>query len=181
MRAIAAVMLVWAMSANADWHGDLQAAQFVGAGDFSVLGFKVYRAQLWSERVPVGYGARFALHLTYLRSISARRLADTGIDEIKRQAAAPIDPETLERWRDDMLRAFIDVKPGDELSAVFLPEKGVRFYFGERETGEFDDPAFARAFFGIWLDPSTRAPSLRKRLLHEGERVYRPHSLRLSR
>ncbi|AKC70751.1 hypothetical protein MB84_16575 [Pandoraea oxalativorans] len=27
---------------------------------------------------------------------------------------------------------------------------------------------FARAFFGIWLDPRTRAPSLRERLLGEG-------------
>jgi hypothetical protein len=59
----------------------------------------------------------------------------------------------------------VDVGPGDQLSAVFLPDKGVRFYAGERMTDEVDDLAFARAFFGIWLDPSTRAPTLRKQLL----------------
>jgi hypothetical protein len=32
-------------------------------------------------------------------------------------------------------------------------------------TDEVDDLAFARAFFSIWLDPSTRAPTLRKQLL----------------
>jgi hypothetical protein len=169
MRAVAVLMLLWAVSANAGWRSDLQSARLVGEGDFSVFGFRLYRAQLWSERVPVDYDERFALHLTYTRSIKGRRLADTGIDEIRRQAAAPIPSGTLERWRDDMLRAFGDVEPGDQLSAVFLPGKGVRFYSGERESGEFDDPAFARAFFGIWLDPSTRAPSLRKHLLGEAD------------
>ena len=162
---VALVLLLWAASASADWRSDVQSARLVGEGDFRVFGFSLYRAQLWSERVPVDYEERFALHIVYTRSIKGKRLADTGIDEIKRQAEAPIPPETLDRWREDMLRAFVDVEPGDELSAVFLPGKGVRFYAGERETGEFDDPAFARAFFGIWLDPSTRAPSLRKHLL----------------
>jgi hypothetical protein len=63
------------------------------------------------------------------------------------------------------MQAFVDVAPGDQLSAVYLPDKGVRFYAGDRMTGEFDDPVFARAFFGIWLDPLTRAPTLRKQLL----------------
>jgi hypothetical protein len=170
MRALTALMLLlWAVSASAGWRSDVPSARLVGEGDFSVFGFRLYRAQLWSERVPVDYDERFALHLTYTRSIKGKRLADTGIDEIRRQAAASIPSETLERWRDDMLRAFGDVEPGDQLSAVFLPGKGVRFYSGERETGEFDDPAFARAFFGIWLDPSTRAPSLRKHLLGEAD------------
>lgn len=170
MRTFAALMLLLlAVSANAGWRSDVQSARLVGEGDFSVFGFKLYRAQLWSEREPVDYEERFALRLTYMRSIKGKRLADTGIEEIRRQAAAPIPSETLERWRDDMLHAFGDVEPGDQLSAVFLPGKGVRFYSGEQETGEFDDPAFARAFFGIWLDPSTRAPSLRRQLLGEAD------------
>jgi Chalcone isomerase-like len=170
MRAVVALMLLmWAVSANADWRDDVHSARLVGEGDFSVFGFRLYRAQLWSERVPVDYGERFALLLTYTRSIKGKRLADTGIDEIKRQAAKPIAAETLDHWRVDMLQAFSDVEPGDQLSAVFLPGKGVRFYSGEQETAEFDDPAFARAFFGIWLDPSTRAPSLRRHLLGLGE------------
>lgn len=67
-------------------------------------GFRLYRAQMWSERVPVDYD---------------ERLADTGISEIKRLAAAPIPPDTLERWRADMLQAFVDVGPGDQLSTVY--------------------------------------------------------------
>ncbi|WP_144111665.1 chalcone isomerase family protein [Paraburkholderia sp. BCC1886] len=166
MRALAALVLVlWAGAACADWRGDVPSAKLVGEGEFSVLGFRLYRAQMWSERVPVDDGARFALHIVYTRSIKRERLVDTGVGEIKRLAPAPIPEDTLARWRADMTQAFVDVAPGDQLSAIYLPDKGVRFYAGERMTGEFDDPAFARAFFGIWLDPSTRAPTLRKQLL----------------
>ena len=162
---VAALMLLCAISAHADWRADVQPAQLVGEGDFSVFGFRLYRAQLWSEHVPVNYDEPFALHLVYTRSITRERFADTGIHEIRRQAAAPIPQETLERWHADMMRGLTDVEPGDQLSAVFLPGKGVRFYAGERQTAEIDDPAFARAFFGIWLDPSTRALKLRMQLL----------------
>ena len=173
MRALAALALLLgtllatlpAAPAWADWHDDVQSAKLVGEGEFSVFGFRLYRAQMWSARVPVDYGERFALHIVYVRSIKRERLADTGISEIKRIAGTPIPADTLEHWHADMLQAFVDVTPGDQLSAVYLPDRGVRFYAGEQMTGEFDDPAFARAFFGIWLDPATRAPALRKHLL----------------
>ena len=166
MRALAAIVLVlWTTAACADWRGDVQSATLVGEGDFSVVGFKLYRAQMWSERVPIDYDERFALHIIYARGIKRERFVDAGISEIKRLASAPIPADTLERWRADMMQAFVDVGPGDQLSAVYLPDKGVRFYAGDRMTGEFDDPTFARAFFGIWLDPSTRAPTLRRQLL----------------
>ncbi|MFL9907693.1 chalcone isomerase family protein [Paraburkholderia sp. RL17-337-BIB-A] len=166
MRALAAIVLVlWATAACADWRGDVQSAKLVGEGDFSLFGFRLYRAQMWSERVPVDYEERFALHIVYVRGIKRERFVDAGMNEIKRLASVSIPADTLARWRADMMQAFVDVEPGDQLSAVYLPDKGVRFYAGDRMTGEFDDLAFARAFFGIWLDPSTRAPTLRRHLL----------------
>jgi hypothetical protein len=153
VRAFAALVLVlWATAANADWLADVQPAKLVGEGDFSVFGFRLYRAQMWSERLPVDYDERFALHIIYARGIRRERFVDTGMSEIRRLASAPIPADTLAHWRADMMQALV-------------PGKGVRFYAGDRMTGEFDDLAFARAFFGIWLDPSTRAPTLRKQLL----------------
>jgi hypothetical protein len=47
---------------------------------------------------------------------------------------------------------------------VHLPNRGVRFWRTDRALGTVDDPAFARAFFLIWLDPKTTAPELRRSL-----------------
>ena len=50
-------------------------------------------------------------------------------------------------------------------SPACIPGTGVAFYSGLRKLGQIDDESFADAFFGIWLDPATRAPDLRARLL----------------
>lgn len=166
MRAlIIAWLACWCASAWSDCRDDVAPARVIGQGEFCVLGFCLYDAQLLSERTPIAYDAPFALLITYKRHISRDRLADTGIDEIRRLADPPLAADTLTRWRGDMQRAFVDVSDGDSLCGVFLPGKGVRFYSNGMPTVEVDDPAFARAFFGIWLDPHTRAPTLRAQLL----------------
>ncbi|MBK7415203.1 MAG: hypothetical protein IPJ38_08955 [Dechloromonas sp.] len=59
---------------------------------------------------------------------------------------------------------FPDVKPEDRIVGVHLAE-GARFFHNDRFIGGVDDPAFARAFFAIWLDARTSAPELRSLLL----------------
>jgi hypothetical protein len=51
------------------------------------------------------------------------------------------------------------------LAGVYRPGRGVDYYSEDRALGSISDPEFARAFFSIWLDPRTREPSLRERLL----------------
>jgi hypothetical protein len=60
---------------------------------------------------------------------------------------------------------FPDVEKGRKLAGVNLPGTGARFYFDGQLLGSIDDPAFARAFFAIWLDERTKAPQLRESLL----------------
>jgi hypothetical protein len=151
--------------AHADWRDDVAHARRIGAGAFCVLGFCLYDAALWATRAGTGFDAPFALCLTYRRAIRGERLVAAGLDEIGRLAAAPLSAATRAAWRDDMARAFGDVAPGDTLCGVYLPDQGARFYANDRLTAEVDDPAFARAFFGIWLDPRTRARALRMQLL----------------
>jgi hypothetical protein len=69
-----------------------------------------------------------------------------------------------------MRRVFPDVKKGDVLTGVHLPDHGVRFFLREREIGEVVDADFARRFFAIWLDPKTSAPDVRAALLRVPER-----------
>ncbi|KDP87294.1 hypothetical protein CF70_002115 [Cupriavidus sp. SK-3] len=154
--------------AAAGWRADVQPARLSGEGEFRVFGFRLYTAQLWSARLPLAPQAPFALQLTYDRSIKRERLVETSLDEMKRIGSAggtAPGPQQLERWRAHMALAFVDVRPGDTLTGVFVPGKGVRFYAGEQLTADIDDPDFAQAFFSIWLDPATRAPALRQRLL----------------
>jgi hypothetical protein len=60
-----------------------------------------------------------------------------------------------------------DVDAGDFLTGVNVPKLGVRFYQNGQPIGAIDDLEFAQAFFGIWLDPRTSEPVLRKQLLGE--------------
>lgn len=148
-------------------HDTLTPAELSGKGALCLFGFCLYDAQLWSAKVPPGYDAPFALEITYRRAITGTRLVDTAIDEIRRlQSPVPSDA-TLSQWQRAMVPAFPDVKSGDTLCGVYLPDRGARFYANGRLTTEVDDTAFARAFFDIWLAPGTRAPALRRHLLGE--------------
>lgn len=147
---------------------DVRNARRIGAGDFCVLGFCLYRAELWAPQAPKPstlHDTPFALSLTYERSVSAERIVSTGLDEIQRLSAQPIADATLVRWQQNMRRAFGDVARGDELCGVYLPGHGARFYTNGKLSADVQDSAFAEAFFDIWLDPRTRAPSLRRQLL----------------
>ncbi|NUA29514.1 chalcone isomerase family protein [Cupriavidus basilensis] len=165
-----AILCVPALAA-AGWRADVQPARLSGEGEFRVFGFRLYTAQLWSAQLPIAPDAPdapFALQLTYDRSIKRERLVETSLNEMTRIGSAgntPPSPQVLDSWRASMAQAFVDVRPGDTLTGVFMPGKGVRFYAGDRLTTEIDDLAFAQAFFSIWLDPATRAPALRQRLL----------------
>ncbi len=151
----------------AECRDTLTAAKLSGKGALCLFGFCLYDAQLWSANVPFSYDAPFALEVTYRRSVERTRLVQTAIDEIRRlQTPAPSDA-TLAQWARAMAPAFPDVKPGDTVCGVYLPDRGARFYANGQLTTEVDDPAFARAFFDIWLAPGTRAPSLRRHLLGE--------------
>ena len=107
----------------------------------------------------------FALELIYHRSLSRDTLVQASMDEMQRLADRPMPAETLNRWSQAMRQAFVDVRPGMRISGLYLPGKGCRFYVDGQLVQEVNDPAFARAFFAIWLDPRARDPQLRQRLL----------------
>ena len=132
-----------------------------GSGEFRRFGFLVYEATLWAGgddplRPPL------ALKLTYKRNISGRDIADASVKEIRNLGIA--DDARLKGWGEQMVRLFPDVRPGDHIVGLQLPD-AARFFFNDRSIGTIDDPDFARAFFAIWLDAKTSAPDLRAALL----------------
>ena len=132
-----------------------------GNGEYRRFGFLVYEAQLWAnEHSPTQ--PPLALKLTYKRNIDGRDIADASVKEMRQLDLA--DDARLRVWGKQMEGIFPDVHPGDHILGVYLPE-GARFYYNDHFAGGIDDPAFARAFFAIWLDTKTSAPDLRTALL----------------
>ena len=134
-----------------------------GSGEFRRFGFLVYEATLWAgddpERPPL------ALRLDYKRQIEGRAIAEASTKEMRRFVT---DEQRLAAWETQMRSIFPDVRSGDHIIGVYLPE-GAQFYQNNRLIGTIDTPGFAAAFFAIWLDARTSAPDLRSALLRRRE------------
>lgn len=138
----------------------------LGSGEMRWLGFRLYDAQLWVSGTAYQPDQPHALALRYHRGISAARLVDTSVDEMRRLGAA--DEAQLLRWRAALQQAFPDVAAEEVIVGLHLPGGGAAFWHQGRLTARIDDAEFARLFFAIWLDPRTREPGLRARLLGAG-------------
>jgi Chalcone isomerase-like len=144
----------------------LSGQRTIGQSLFRWWGLEVYRATLYGDASfdpPRFERQRFGLELEYLRNFSGRDITQRSLDEM--QGIAPLDPAQASAWRDAMLKAFPDVRPGDRLLGVHEPERGARFYVNGRLQGVVDDPVFSARFFGIWLSPRTSQPRLREALI----------------
>ncbi len=168
-RTLAPLLLCWALSAAAmvELPGTLESEgaplRLLGSGRMSWFGLHIYDAALWAPRSPVGFDTPFALVLRYTREFKGERIAERSVVEIERLGYR--DRQQLARWGEAMKRLFPDVRAGEKLTGVYRPGRGAAFYHDDRPLGAIDDPEFARAFFSIWLDPRTREPKLRERLM----------------
>ncbi|MFN5509773.1 MAG: chalcone isomerase family protein [Burkholderiales bacterium] len=143
--------------------GQLQPARLVGEGELRFLGFRVYTARLWistAGRDPAQLLQQpMALELRYLRGLLGETIVEGSEKEIARLGFGTAAQRT--RWSAQMKQLFPDVREGDRLTGVFDPARGVRFFHNDQPIGSIDDTDFGRAFFSIWLDERTQAPSLR--------------------
>lgn len=139
-----------------------------GEGTVRWLGLRLYEAALWTRAGQAWHPARpFALEIRYARAVAGADLVAVSLDEMNRLGFGGADD--ARRWRPLLERAFPSVEAGDAIVGVAEPDGQVAFYHRGTLTAEVRDPAFARAFFAIWLDPRTREPALRARLLGVGD------------
>jgi len=136
-----------------------------GSGALRFFGFKAYDAILWMPATQSTFALNrtFALDIRYNTSVKASDIVNTSMIEMTRIANAT--PEQVKAWSGFMTGLFVDVKSGDRLVGVRLPEKGSRFFLNGKLLGETNDEGFSDAFFRIWLDPKTSRPALRDALL----------------
>lgn len=136
-----------------------------GGGELKYFGLSIYDGFYWSAARSFSVTQPFALDLHYHRNLEGGGIAERSIDEIRKLGVG--SPDEHARWLAAMRRLFPDVRRGDRLTGVNLPGRGAKFFHNGAAIGEIADPGFARAFFGIWLDPKTSRPDFRKLLLGE--------------
>jgi len=138
-------------------------AQKVGEGRLTVMVWDVYDAALYAPQGAWKKDEPFALQLSYLREIEGGKIADRSIEEMRAQGIT--DEVKLAAWHTQMRKIFPDVREGMILTGVYTKSGTTIFYKDGAEVGRVNDPEFSRAFFDIWLDESTNAPALRRKLL----------------
>jgi len=140
----------------------------LGQGTLRWFGLRVYDARFVA---PADFDAGqpwrtpFALELVYARPLKGADIARRSAEAMRTLDAT--DEATMQRWAAAMAAIFPDVSTGDRLLGAYLPGRGARFFQGGRPIGSIDEPAFARAFFSLWLDPRTPEPALRESLLRQ--------------
>ncbi len=163
----------WFNSARADllaspWlAAALPNAQVQGKGYLRLFGFKIYEAHLISNQaIELERWQRqpFALALNYVRSVSGTQIGNSSADELTR---LNIGTEAQrQRWKEQMLTLFVDVKAGDVIVGLHQPNAATQFYLNDKPLGKIDEPDFGAAFFAIWLDPKTKDKKLRAALIN---------------
>src|SRR6185369_13575224 len=135
----------------------------LGEGTLRFLTIHVYDASVWIQGQKFAPTEPFALEIRYAINIKGKSLTERSLKEMR--GLGYTDEAKLKRWEVEMDRVFPDLKPGDRLVGVNVPGKETRFYSAEKLLGVVEDPEFARAFFGIWLDEKTSEPKLRAKML----------------
>ena len=134
-----------------------------GGGEMSVLGLSIYDGWYWGEGHTWAPEHTFLIDLHYRRDLSGARIAERSSAEIEHLGRGT--PEQRQRWADAMRQIFPDVAKGDRVTGVSLATGVVRFFLNGAPIGDIADREFARAFFGIWLDPRTSRADFRAKLL----------------
>ena len=131
-----------------------------------VWGFEVYDARLWT---PAGFRHGqalqfpFALELQYLRKLEGAAIASRSIDEMRRVGS--FSDAQAQTWLAAMRELFPNGSAGERITGGNSPGEGAEFWVNGQRVGLVKDPAFARLFFGIWLDERTSEPKMRNQLL----------------
>lgn len=138
----------------------IESASLQGQGRLTFWGFDVYDARYYVAD-PRGQNG-FALEIHYIRSFRGGDLAKRTIGEMARLG---VSEKQRAIWMQILEKIFPDIASGDTLIGVHLPDQGTLFLHNGKPIGDVPGDAFAKAFFGIWLDERTSVPKLRSALI----------------
>lgn len=142
---------------------ELKPATLQGSGKLTFLGLHIYDAALYrSTKTP---STDFALDIRYQKSLSGATLNSRTIAEMKKLG---VPDEQVHIWGNELAGFMPNIESGQNLTAVYNAKQGTIFIFEGKKIALMRGDDFAKAFFGIWLDPKTSVPKLRGSLLGQG-------------
>jgi len=134
-----------------------------GRGKLTYFGFHIYDAAFY--RSPKSPATEFALEVRYQKSLLGTSIASRSAEEMKKLGVA--EPQA-NLWGKQLATFLPNVEPGQSLTAMYSATQGTTFLFEGKKIALVPGNDFAKAFFGIWLDPNTSVPKLRASLLGQG-------------
>ena len=135
----------------------------VGQATLRKLLLNVYDATLWSDASPFAMNKPLALTLKYRMNFAADEIIDRSIDEMNH--AQKLSAEQEASYRTILSKAIPAVKEGDRITALYNGANSILFSHNGTATHSVSNRAFATAFLGIWLAPTTTEPELREKLI----------------
>ncbi|CAM3214919.1 chalcone isomerase family protein [Asticcacaulis taihuensis] len=135
----------------------------VGSGRLNILTVPVLDVSLFAPLSHWRPDKPYALQVTFLRDLEARRMAGHIRDEMRHTGAG--DAGHLELWTRELEAVLPDMRRGDVLTGVRDQGGAVLFFHGDRSLGHIAENGFSEAFFGICLGPRTSQPKLRQAVL----------------
>ncbi|MCY0389078.1 chalcone isomerase family protein [Robbsia sp. Bb-Pol-6] len=143
------------------------AARLSGAATMHRYGQAVYAVKLFID--PGSFSPEdltresFALDFEYVKPCTGQGVADSVRTQMADMGIAAT-PQ-IQAWYERLRTLLPDLRAADHLTAVFQPQHGTRFYRNGEPFGAVPGQAFARAYFGIWLNPASTVPGLRAQLM----------------
>lgn len=126
-----------------------------GVSTFRYWGLRVYTGALYTPSSKTSPDAILGetpkkLVLRYHRSVSVNQFVEKSEETLEKHPEFSLGRLSSSLSR--MKSMYVPVKEGDTYAMTYDPAQGaLRLFFNERLLGTITDPAFARAYFGIWI------------------------------
>jgi hypothetical protein len=160
----------WPLAQSLQWfQGQSLSYRLRGQANIRWFGLLLYEARLWTlDAFDSKHWAdqRFALELVYARSFDGAKIAQASLELMQAQHGKVAERDR--QWLAWMQQSFPNIQAKDRLLGLHQGAKeGCRFVHNRQVRLDIPDAQFAKAFFGIWLDPRTTEPALRRSLIGE--------------
>jgi hypothetical protein len=140
-----------------------------GVSTFRYWGLRVYSAALYmpaAEKSPDAVLEEIPkkLVLRYHRSVSVDQFVEKSEETLEKHPQLFLSE--LRPFLSRIKAMYVPVEDGDAYSITYNPaQRSLRLFFNEQLLGTITDPAFSRAYFGIWVSDYSVSKSFTDELL----------------